>query len=339
MSNDVALFDKANLPAHLAQMFPATNDLSANVNIGSFAHLSIKGKVWTVIRGKDDKQVVMNEDGDPRSSIEVVIIKANPHISKVFYMGGYVEGSDAKPACYSNDGIAPAADAAEPQSKKCAICPHNQWGSKITENGSKIKACTDSRRLAVAPAGDLKDPMLLRVPAASLKPLGEYGEMFARKGVPYQAAVTKIRFDPEAASPRLLFKFERFLDADDAATVREMIESSVVANIVGDGPVSVPDVEATPAVAKTTKPVAKAAAPVEDDAADEAEEEAPVTKKGTTVPKEGTSKKSAFGGSSDEPAAAKEKPAPKAAAKAKVVEDDDDLAAALDGVLGALDDE
>lgn len=333
MSNDVALFDKANLPAHLAQMFPATNDLSANVNIGSFAHLSIKGKVWTVIRGKDDKQVVMNEDGDPRSSIEVVIIKANPHISKVFYMGGYVEGSDAKPACYSNDGIAPAADAAEPQSKKCAICPHNQWGSKITENGSKIKACTDSRRLAVAPAGDLKDPMLLRVPAASLKPLGEYGEMFARKGVPYQAAVTKIRFDPEAASPRLLFKFERFLDADDAATVRDMIDSAVVSNIVGDGPVSVPDVEATPAV-KPAKIAAKVAEPEEG----EAEEEAPVTKKGTTVPKEGTPKKSAFGGSSDEPAAPKEKPAPKAA-KAKVVEDDDDLAAALDGVLGALDDE
>lgn len=335
MSNDVALFDKANLPAHLAQMFPATNDLSANVNIGSFAHLSIKGKVWTVIRGKDDRQVVMNEDGDPRSSIEVVIIKANPHISKVFYMGGYVEGSDAKPACYSNDGIAPAPDAAEPQAKKCAICPHNQWGSKITENGSKIKACTDSRRLAVAPAGDLKDPMLLRVPAASLKPLGEYGEMFARKGVPYQAAVTKIRFDPEAASPRLLFKFERFLDADDAATVREMIDSAVVSNIVGDGPVSVPDAEAAPAA----KPAKIAAKVTEDEAAAEAEEEAPVPKKSTIVPKEVTPKKSAFGGSSDEPAAAKEKPAPKAPAKAKVVEDDDDLAAALDGVLGALDDE
>jgi hypothetical protein len=331
MSTDVALFDKANLPAHLAQMFPATNDLSANVSIGSFAHLSIKGKVWTVARGKDDKQVVMNEEGDPRSSIEVVIIKANPHISKVFYTGGYVEGSDAKPACYSNDGIAPAADSAEPQSKKCAICPHNQWGSKITENGSKIKACTDSRRLAVAPAGDLKDPMLLRVPAASLKPLGEYGDMFARKGVPYQAAVTKIRFDPEAASPRLLFKFERFLDADDAATVREMMESPVVANIIGDGPISVPD--DTPAleskvVTKPTKVVAK-------ETASEDEDDEPAPKKSTTVPKEGTPKKSAFGSSPAEPEA---KPA-KAAPKAKVVEDDDNLAAELDGVLGALDDE
>jgi len=321
MSNDVALFDKANLPAHLAQMFPATNDLSANVSAGGFPHLSIKGKVWTVARGRDDKQVILNEEGDPRSSIEVVIVKANPHISKVFYAGGYTEGSDAKPACYSNDGMAPAADAQDPQAKKCAICPHNQWGSKISENGSKIKACTDSRRLAVAPAGDLKDPMLLRVPAASLKSLSEYGDMFARKGVPYQAAVTKMRFDPEAASPKLLFKFERFLDADDAATVREMMDAPVVSNIIGGGPTVSHD-DAPEPVAKVTKPVVKAAEPEE-------EPEEPVTKKSTSVPKKAT-----FGGTDEADKPKATKPAP----KAKVADDDDDLAAALDGVLGSLDD-
>jgi hypothetical protein len=326
MSNDVALFDKANLPAHLAQMFPATNDLSANVSVGGFAHLSIKGKVWTVVRGRDDKQVVMNEEGDPRSSIEVVIIKANPHISKVFYAGGYTEGSDAKPACYSNDGIAPASDAQDPQSKKCAICPHNQWGSKITENGSKIKACTDSRRLAVAPAGDLKDTMLLRVPAASLKSLSEYGDMFARKGVPYQAAVTKMRFDPEAASPKLLFKFERFLDADDAATVRDLMDAPVVSNIIGGGP-SVASEEAAEPVpslpaAKPAKAAVKAPEPEE-------EVEAAPPKKSTDVPK-----KSSFGGSDEGEKPKAAKPAP----KATVVDGDDDLAAALDGVLGSLDD-
>jgi hypothetical protein len=326
MSTDVAMFDKANLPAHLAQMFPATNDLSANVSAGGFPHLSIKGKVWTVVRGRDDKQVVMNEDGDPRSSIEVVIIKANPHISKVFYSGGYTEGSDAKPACYSNDGLAPAADSQEPQAKKCAICPHNQWGSKISENGSKLKACTDSRRLAVAPAGDLKNPMLLRVPAASLKPLSEYGDMFARKGVPYQAAVTKMRFDPEAASPKLLFKFERFLEADDASEVREMMDAPVVANIIGGGP-TVAHEDAPEPVAKLPKPAAKAAEPEE-------EVEAPVTKKGTDVPKTGTTKSSGFGGSDEADKPKATKPAPKAA----VVDDGDDLAAALDGVLGSLDD-
>ena len=311
--NDLAKFEQAAVPAHLQSLFPVANDLSANVGGGGFPHLSIKGKVWTVVRGKDDRTVVKNSEGDPRSSIEVVIVKANPQISKVYYNKGFVEGSDEKPVCYSNDGIAPAADAAEQQANKCAICPHNQWGSKISENGSKLKSCSDSRRIAVAPVGDLRDPMLLRVPAASLKPLGEYGEMFARKGVPYQAAVTKVSFDPEVASPKLMFKFERFLDADGATAIREIMDSEVVQNIIGAAD-STPAAN-TPAVAAPAPKVAKAApkpapAPVVEE--DDAEEEAPA------------------------PAPAPKKAAPKAAPKVAV---DDDITSELDSILGSLDDE
>lgn len=311
MSN-IVKFEQASVPAHLASLFPVANDLSANVGGGGFPVLSLKGKVWTVVRGKDDRTVITNDEGDPRSSIEVVIVKANPHISKIYYDKGYTDGSDAKPTCFSNDGIAPAADVESPQAKKCAICPHNQWGSKISENGSKLKSCSDSRRIAVAPAGDLKDPMLLRIPAASLKPLGEYGEMFARKGVPYQAAVTRVSFDPTQASPKLLFKFERFLDADDAVTVREVMESQTVASIIGEGSAAT-DSDAPEAPA----PVAKVAAPK------------PAVKK--VEPKPAPVEVEA----EEEPA-----PAPKAA-KAKaapVVADTDDMTAELDAILGNLDD-
>jgi len=309
--NDLAKFEQAAVPAHLQSLFPVANDLSANVGGGGFPHLSIKGKVWTVVRGKDDRTVVKNSEGDPRSSIEVVIVKANPQISKVYYNKGFVEGSDEKPVCYSNDGVAPATDVEQPQANKCAICPHNQWGSKISESGAKLKACTDSRRIAVAPVGDLRDPMLLRIPAASLKPLGEYGEMFARKGVPYQAAVTKVSFDPEVASPKLMFKFERFLDADGATAIREIMDSEVVQNIIGAAD-SAP-ATSTPAVAAPAPKAAKAApkptpAPVVE--ADEAEEEAP--------------------------APAPKKAAPKAAPKVAV---DDDITSELDSILGSLDDE
>ncbi len=319
MSN-LTKFEQAAVPAHLASLFPVANDLSANVGGGGYPVLSIKGKTWTVVRGKDDRTVIRNDEGDPRSSIEVVIVKANPSISKVYYAKGFVEGSDEKPACYSNDGTAPAADAEDPQAKKCAICPKNQWGSKISENGSKVKACSDSRRIAVAPAGDLKDPMLLRIPAASLKPLGEYGEMFARKGVPYQAAVTKISFDAETASPKLVFKFVRFLDADDASTVHEVMDSTVVHSILGDSPVATPSEDEdfekpapktlkAPAEKVAEKPAPKKAPAVE---ADEDDEDEPVVKK---------------------PAAKKEtaKPAPKVAAS-------DDMAEELDSILGSFDD-
>lgn len=322
MSN-LTKFEQASVPAHLAALFPVANDLSANVG-GGFPVLSLKGKVWTVVRGKDDRTVIKNDDGDTRSSIEVVIVKANPQISKVFYSKGYVEGSDAKPECYSNDGTAPAADAENPQAKKCAVCPHNQWGSKISESGAKIKACTDSRRIAVAPAGDLKDPMLLRVPAASLKPLSDYGDMFARKGVPYQAAVTKISFDPDTASPKLLFKFERFLDADGATTVREVMDSPVVADILGTGAIGatavVPeeDFENAPKAEVAPKPVAAKPVAKPKPAPKQAVEEVEVVEAEEVETPKPVTKKAA-------------KPAPE-------VVDGDDMADELDAILGSLDD-
>jgi hypothetical protein len=325
MSNDVVKFESAKLPAHIANLFGGNgaSDLSGGVGSG-FPILSIKGKVWKVVRGKDGGQIVTNEDGDPRSSIEVVILKANPHLSKVYYAKGYVEGSDEKPSCYSNDGIAPAADAVEPQSKKCATCKWNQWGSKITESGSKAKACSDSRRIAVAPVGQINDPMLLRVPAASLKPLAEYGQMFAKKGVPYQAVVTKMSFVAEAASPILAFKYVNFLDADQAAQVREAMESDTVAQIIGvaeggndfHDEVETPKVEAKPSPLPTSTSAPMAAAPAvkkpskaavtEDDIPDDIVKAEP---KATA------------------------KPAP------KVAKDADDLESALDAVLGDSDDE
>lgn len=304
MSKAIVSFESAKVPAHLQEMFGSVaSDLSAGVGSG-FPILSIKGKVWKVVRGKDGGEIITNEDGDPRSSIEVVIIKANPNLSKVFYAKGYVEGSDAKPDCYSNDGIAPGADAIDPQAKKCAICPKNQWGSKITESGGKAKACSDSRRVAIAPLGQLNDPMLLRVPPASLKPLAEYGQMFAKKGVPYQAVATKMSFAADAASPTLAFKYIEFLTPEQIAQVKEVMDSDVVAQIIGVSGTGFHTENEAPAIAAPAPKVTKA--PVDED---ESEDEAP--------------------------APVKAKPA----AKAPVVKDMDDLTSALDAVLGDSDDE
>lgn len=234
MSNLVP-FESGNVPAHIARRFAdvgTNNDLAANVGGGGFPVISYKGKVWHVVRG-DERTLVANEDGDPKSSIEVVILKANPNLSKIYYQSGYEEGSSAKPTCYSNDGQGPARDAAEPQASKCAICPHNAWGSRVTENGAKGKACSDSRRLAVAPIGDLENPMLLRIPAATLKELTAYAELLNRRRAPYQAVVTKIGFDHTVAHQKLTFKPLRWLTDEEADLVAEVTEREVIRNIVG----------------------------------------------------------------------------------------------------------
>ena len=210
-------------------------DLSAGVSVG-FPVLSIKGKVFHIREGgESDLVTAPGDDEAPATSLEIVLIKANPHVSKVYYDAGYEEGADAAPTCYSNDGVVPAEDSEDKQCKTCASCPHNQWGARITESGKKAKACTDSRRVAIAAAGDLSKVMLLRIPAASLKPLMQYGQQLTKKGIPYQAIVTKLGFDYTVAHPLLTFKPIRPITVEEAREVREQIMSDVTEAILHGG--------------------------------------------------------------------------------------------------------
>lgn len=234
MSNIIP-FDSGAVPAHIREGFggiESNNDLASGVVAGGYPVISYKGNRWHVVEG-GNRTLITNEDGDPRSSIEVVILKSNPNLSKIYYEGGYEEGSTAKPTCYSNDGVGPASDATEPQANKCAVCPHNAWGSRITENGSKGKSCADLRRIAVAPSGDLSKPMLLRIPAASLKELSQYAEMLNRRKAPYSAVVTKIGFDPEVAYQKMKFRAVRWLDEAELETIQAAAKLDVVNRITG----------------------------------------------------------------------------------------------------------
>ena len=263
MTNIVA-FESGKLPAYLTSINVSelNQDLTSHASSG-FPIMSIKGKVFTLSRG-DEKTVLPNpKDPDsPATAIDVVIVKVNKGTSKVFYLNGYKEGEQAKPDCFSNNGDKPDAGSKQPQAKSCQACPHNQWGSKIGENGGKGKACQDSVRIAIAPPDQVNDPMLLRVPPASIKALGELGTACAKRGVPYNAAVTKISFDLASATPKLLFKPVGLLDDATFAAVQEVANSDIVRNITGNGFSS----EAAPALAEPDpqpetaqpKPVAKA---------------------------------------------------------------------------------
>lgn len=238
MSQLIPFNDNVALPAHLLEGFDSASDLIGTGG-GGYPSVSIKGKVFTLKRG-DEKTLITrtNSDGEeePARALEVVILKVFPAgklFAKTYYEGGYTEGSDAKPVCYSNDGIAPGINATNPQCKTCAACPQNVLGSKITEDGKKTKACSDSKRLAIAPAGQLNDPYLLRVPFTSLFALSEMGETLAKRKVPYNAVVAKIGFDYTVAHPKLTFKPHAFLDAAGVAEVQEMKDSDIVQRIVG----------------------------------------------------------------------------------------------------------
>ena len=177
--------------------------------------------------------------------IEVVLVKANPLLGKIYYEGSYSEGDNSAPTCWSADGIKPAPGVTVKQNDLCASCPRNVWGSRITESNKQARECSDHRRMAVQFRHDVEakalDPLhvapvlLLRVPPASLNPLKDYIEkMLAPKNVPAFAVFTRIGFDVESSHPQLTFKGVQFLDQAQGEIVMAARESDETSRILSE---------------------------------------------------------------------------------------------------------
>jgi hypothetical protein len=342
MSNLVPI--KGNMPAVMAKALKgnvkeAVEDLSGGI-VSGFPLISFRGKTWRVRKGGEESNYV-DADGDAVQSIEVVILRANPRPSKLYYDKAYVEGDATPPKCWSADGIKPDKGVPEPQSKTCQSCPHNEWGSKITPQGTKTRACSDSRRLAVAFLHEIEEKgedahkLLLRVPAASLNPLKDYAEkVLAPKGALYFAVVTKIGFDVNAQFPKLTFKALRFLTDEEAEIVVKLREDEEVHRILAES------IELAEAVKVKeagdddeipgTKPSKLVAVEEDDDEDDEDddEDEAP-----PPPPKKAKKKAKKVAVEEDD------SPASKAAKKAAAVSGGEDFDSMLKGILGDEDED
>jgi hypothetical protein len=115
----------------------------------------------------------------------------------------------------------------------------NAWGSRTTDAGKQAKACADSRRTAVVPLNDFDNelaggPMLLRVPAASLKDLKAYGDLLKSYQYPYYAAATRVSFDPAEAFPKFVLQAIRPLTEDEAKRILEIRESQQVKAVLAE---------------------------------------------------------------------------------------------------------
>lgn len=240
MAKDMAI-QNAKLPAHLQGAVDATDEFAGGVQSG-FPVISYRGRVWRVKIGGEE-QVYTDENEDAVSSVELVLLRSNPKPSKIHYDKKYEEGDDGKPRCWSPDGIKPDAEVENPIHSVCGSCPMNQWGSRITENGKKSRACSDVRRAAVVFAQDLRHgiedpkhevtPMLLRVPPASLNPLKDYAKkVLGPKGIQPYMLVTRVGFDNDADYPKLTFRAATFLDEDEYNKVLELRDSEEAGRIL-----------------------------------------------------------------------------------------------------------
>jgi hypothetical protein len=201
------------------------------------------------------------------------------------------------------------------------VCPHNKFGSGKEGRG---KACSDSKRLAIVPASNLANeayggPMLLRVPAASLKELKAFGDLMSSQGFPTGSYQMRISFDAKESYPKFLFNAIRPLNDEESDLVLEMQGSEAVARVLAD---DLPAVAAPAAAPTQLFEQAPAAAPIQQAPVQQApvQQAAPEPVKAAPIP-------TGFGGVAATPAAAPVEPAAPVSADAQ---------ASLDAKLDAL---
>ena len=272
MSNIVP--SNIQIPAHLARVVGQPSALSAALAGGlaggaEYPRISIKGSRFRIIEG--GAETVLED-----TKLSVVIVGANPRLSKTFYAKQWTPDSEpSSPDCYSLDGVRPHGESTDPQNDTCAGCPMNAWGSKITPMGQQIKACADQKRLAVVASNDPEGPVyLLQITPAALKGLGSYQKELQMRGIPVEAVKTVVTFDTDASFPKLMFKFGGFLDETEYNEIEGLFGSDKVLEITGEKEV---------AAATAAEPKPKAATKVVVKAKPEPEpevEEAPAPKRG-----------------------------------------------------------
>lgn len=244
MSTDLVVFQE-NSGLELAPEFMpliadgVASDLSDGVG-GGFAVISFKASKFR-IKHKGNETPITDAKGDPVGSIEVVIVRANKHITKQYFGKAFEDGDTNPPICFSTDGVVPSATSPQPQAAKCALCPKNAFGSAPPRDGkaSKGKACQDNRKLAVVPVGDIENetfggPMLFRVPPSSLQDLAAFGQQWAARGYPYNAIAVRIGMDIDAAYPKPTFKAIRPLTSEEATKILELVHSAAVERVLVD---------------------------------------------------------------------------------------------------------
>ena len=325
MSN-VALFNSSTLPAFAQnrELSDTAKSLAGGAG-GSGKRISIKGGVFRLLSG--GKEVAQIED----RHLDVVIVKAAPKVSRVFYAKQYDGDAVSAPDCWSADGDTPDKDANNKQAARCAECPQNIAGS----GQGQSRACRYQQRIAVVLADEIDgDVMQLTVPAASLfgkadgdnRPLQEYARFLVAQNVGPDMVVTRMKFDTKAESPKLFFKPMRWLDDDEYETVQEKASSDDATKAVTMTVAKQDGVTVAPPKLEGAPPKAKKAAPapvVEEDEDDEPPAPAPKAKKAKAAPAPVVEEDEA-----EEPAVRKEAPkkpaAPAKGSLADMVSDWDD---------------
>ncbi len=290
-SNAVTLFNPGQVPAHIADFFDgAGSNIQERTTVNS---LSPQGKMWTIsLNGTKTKLERKNNDGDMEAVgvMKVVILDYNQRRGRAYYEGEYDPAKESAPVCWSADGIKPddslpppipVGVQTEPGKQRkicetCAACPMSVKGSKITAQNKAVTACGQHRMLAVVPAFKLDFPPLrMKIAMTSdydaqspdqeqqgWMAFSNYVDWLKARGVKHTGAlVTKMKFDPNAAYPKIFFSADRWLEDSEKPIVLPLTKDESVKKLLGRDftPAGVDGVPTPAAGTVTPAPVAQPA--------------------------------------------------------------------------------
>ena len=272
MSNVTLFNPSSNVPA-----FARNNELSDTAKAltggtgSNTKRISIKGGVFRLVAG--GKEIASVED----RHLDVVIVRAAPKVSRIFYAGAYDADKIVRPDCWSNDGEKPDASIKEPQHSTCMGCPQNEAGSGMGNS----RACRFQQRLAVVLADNMDgDVLQLTLPATSIfgkedgdkRPLQAYARYLAAQNPPVnpEQIVTRMKFDTKAESPKLFFAPVRWITDDEYPTVLSQGDSAEAKAAVTMTVAQADGVKAAPMAIPGAAPKAATKPAVEEDDAEEA---------------------------------------------------------------------
>ena len=222
--SELTLF-KGGVPAYLknAGADDVTNAL-AGESLGA-RRISIKGGVFREMVGGKEYRV------SEERTLNVVLIKAAPKVSRVYYSGSFAEGEAVRPSCWSSDSQKPDAEVKNKQSNSCLNCPMNIKGSGQGDG----RACRFQQRLAVVIEGEIdkEEVYQLVLPSTSIfgdgekgkMPLQAYARYLKKEDAPMSGIVTEMKFDTSVSTPKLFFKPIRPVTEEEWEVISRLKES------------------------------------------------------------------------------------------------------------------
>lgn len=251
MATEVAVFNPANrpdLPAEMQAFFEEEANVVPRETINS---LSYEGKTWAITLNGDKTKLMVTDkntgDVTPLAVFRAVILDYNKRRGRAYYEGAYDPTKITMPVCWSDDGITPDESVTEKQHPTCKTCPKSIKGSKVTEQQKQVVACSEHRMIVLVPSARLNfEPLRLKIAITSdwdgqspeHEAQGWYGfrnyvDMLVAKGIKHTAQlVTKMKFDPNTAYPKVLFAAEKWLEPAQLSEVVPLVKSEKVKQLV-----------------------------------------------------------------------------------------------------------